>query len=433
MLSSDVARKLIASHQRKKLLAEAGNWRDEVVTREPHHRQLAFIESPAKRKIIRAGRRGGKTTGVAILALKAFLAGKRVLYAAPTADQLAAFWSEIMKALHQQVDAGVLYQNKTLRVVEVPNTENRIRAKTAWNAETLRGDYADLLILDEYQMMDETAWNEVGAPMLLDNDGDAVFIYTPPSLHSRSISKARDIRHASKLFKTAEQGFPYWETFHFTSHDNPHISQIALGNITKDMTALAYAQEIMAEDRDENPSALWTRAMIDAHRTSAAPDAARIVVGVDPPGGATECGIVVAALGIDGRYYVLDDLSLKAPPEGWASVVMDAYKDYEADWIIAESNFGGDMVRSTLRAIDANARVKMVRATRGKAVRAEPISARYERGEVSHIGSLYSLEEELCMWQPASGMSSPNRLDAMVWALTELTTRDVRTAKSWQG
>src|ERR1051325_7394577 len=144
------------------------------------------LSSNAKRIIIRAGRRGGKTIGVVILAIQAFLAGRRVLYVAPTAEQLATFWREVKLALAELVAAGVFYKNETEHIIEVWGTNQRIRAKTAWNADTLRGDYADLLILDEWQLMDESAWEEVGAPMLLDNNGDAVFIYTPPSLRSQT-------------------------------------------------------------------------------------------------------------------------------------------------------------------------------------------------------------------------------------------------------
>jgi hypothetical protein len=168
-----------------------------------HEYQRRFIQSPAKRKVIRAGRRSGKTVGVAILAVRAFLAGVRVLYATPTQDQVERFWFEIKKALTEPLDNGVFYKNETRHIIELPGTEQRIRAKTAWNADSLRGDYAGLIIFDEWQLSNEGAWDRVGAPMLLDNDGDAVFIYTPPAPHSRSVSKADDPRHAAKLYKRA--------------------------------------------------------------------------------------------------------------------------------------------------------------------------------------------------------------------------------------
>src|SRR5512145_61881 len=239
--------------------------------RTPHAEQSRFIESPAKRKVIRAGRRGGKTVGAAQLAVEKFLDKRRVLYATPTADQITRFWFEVKRALAEPLDAGVLYKNETEHVIELPGTATRIRAKTAWNADTLRGDYADLLILDEWQLMNEDAWEIVGAPMLLDNNGDAVFIYTPPSIKSASVSKAHDKRHAAKLYqKAAADESGRWQAFHFSSHANPHISETALDEITQDMTALAIRQEIEAEDIEDTPGALWNRDMIERGRVTAA-------------------------------------------------------------------------------------------------------------------------------------------------------------------
>lgn len=135
------------------------NW-NTVNLRTPHSKQVPFLDSKAPRKVIRAGRRGGKTVGIAILAVRAFLQGCRVLYATPTQDQIERFWFEIKRALEAQVDAGRLVKNETKHTIERPNSENRIRGKTAWNADTLRGDYADLLILDEWQLMAEDAWEQ---------------------------------------------------------------------------------------------------------------------------------------------------------------------------------------------------------------------------------------------------------------------------------
>ena len=225
----------------------------QIHMRTPHAKQQQFIDSTVKRKIIRAGRRGGKTVGIAILACMAFLQGKRVLYAAPTIEQVEAFWYEVKMTFVDATSAKVLYKNETEHVIEKANTQTRLKAKTAWNADTLRGDYADLLILDEFQLMAEDTWDVVGAPMLMDNDGDAVFIYTPPSLHSSGVSKARDPLHAPKMFRKAElDESGRWETFHFASSENPHISIDALSEITHDMSQLSYRQEILAEDVDES-------------------------------------------------------------------------------------------------------------------------------------------------------------------------------------
>jgi len=221
----------------------------EVKTRKPHQKQLLFLESKAKRKIIRAGRRSGKTVGIAIGAIDAFLEGKRVLYAAPTGEQTDAFWYEVDKALAPLIATKAYKRNETEQFIEKVGSQNRIKAKTAWNANTLRGDYADYLVLDEWQLMAEDTWEDVGAPMLLDNNGDAVFIYTPPSLKSSGISRARDPRHAAKMFISATHDKSgRWEAFHFTSHDNPYLSIEALAEITQDMSKDSYLKEILAED-----------------------------------------------------------------------------------------------------------------------------------------------------------------------------------------
>lgn len=403
----------------------------------PHRVQQQFIDSRAKRKAIRAGRRGGKTVGMGIYAVKRFLAGKRVLYATPTQDQIDRFWETCKRALEQPIDAGIFYKNETRHIIELPGKEQRIRAKTAWDADTLRGDYADDLILDEYQLMNEDAWELVGAPMMLDTNGNATFVYTPPSIRVAGRSKARDPRHAAKMFDRAKRDDTgRWAAFHFSSFDNPYLSTEALGDITKDMTQLAYRQEILAEDIDEIPGALWTRKLIEDSRKDAYPPLSRIVIGVDPKASAeaeSETGIVVAGLGEDGHGYVIGDYSINGTPEQWAKKVATAYELHKADRVVVERNQGGDMVVSVLKATGAQLPIKTVVATRGKYTRAEPIAALYEGGKVHHVGGLAYLEDQLCTWLP--GEKSPDRLDAAVWALTELLikSRPQQDAESHQG
>jgi len=388
---------------------------------EPHTKQEQFIRDPAKRKICRAGRRSGKTSGVSIYGTEKFLDKKRVLYAAPTQEQVERFWVSVVRALHEPIDSGVIYKNESRHLLEIPGTEIRIRAKTAWNADTLRGDYADELILDEFQLMNEDAWGLVGAPMLLDNNGNATFLYTPPSYHSRSVTKAKDPQHAAKMFKKAEQDKSgRWKAFHFTSHDNPHISKEALADITQDMTSTAIRMEIMAEDIDEAPGALWKRSDIDKNRVIKTPDLSRVIVGVDPSttSAGDEAGIITGGTDSEGNGYLIADNSLQGSPHVWAKAAVVAYHKHKADKIVAESNQGGEMVKETIHTVDKTVPVTLVHATRGKAIRAEPIAARYEQGKVHHVGTFGLLENEMCLWVP--GDNSPNRMDAMVWAFTEL-------------
>lgn len=360
------------------------------------------------------------TVGVGIRAVRRFLAGRRVLYAAPTQEQIDRFWVTVTRALAKPIEQGQVYKNETRHILEIPGTERRIRAKTAWNADTLRGDYADDLILDEWQLMNEEAWDVVGAPMLLDNDGDAIFIYTPPSLRSRSVSKANDPQHAAKLFRKAQADETgRWAAFHFSSHDNPFISASAIADLAQDMTAIAYRMEIGAEDIDEVPGALWTRALIESTRVIKAPEFDRVVVSIDPSATSTgdEAGIITAGKS-SGQGYVIADDSIQGSPKTWASAAVTAYHRHKADCIVAESNNGGEMVSLTIATVDPNIRVKLVHASRGKQTRAEPIASIYEHGRGHHVGRFDRLEDEMVNWVP--GDASPNRMDAAVWAFTEL-------------
>jgi len=182
---------------------------------------------------------------------------------------------------------------------------------------------------------------------------------------------------------------------------------------------------------DEVEGALWSRALLERCRV-AADDAAplRIVVAVDPPASATgdACGIVVAGLLADGTARVLADCSVeRASPESWARAVATAAREWGADRVVAEANQGGAMVASVLRAAELSLPLKLVHATRGKSARAEPVAALYETGRVAHAGLFARLEDQLCGLMAGGGYEgpgrSPDRADALVWALTELMLR----------
>lgn len=199
-------------------------------------------------------------------------------------------------------------------------------------------------------------------------------------------------------------------------------------------------QEIYAEYLTDVPNALWTQAILDQHRVTndKLPDMQRIVVGVDPSGtkgkvdehtrAGDEIGIIVAGYGVDGYGYVLNDYTCNLGPVGWGRRVCQAYhtplldREWQADRVVAETNYGGAMVESTIKSIDAGIPFKGITASRGKVVRAEPIASLYEQGRIRHLNTLPHLEDQLLRMTTKGyeGDRSPDRLDAMVWALTEL-------------
>lgn len=185
-------------------------------------------------------------------------------------------------------------------------------------------------------------------------------------------------------------------------------------------------QELHAELVDDVPGALWTRALIDGGRVAGAGEMVRVVVGVDPAVGAAgegegaETGIIVAGRGIDGRAVVLADLSCRLPPTAWARRAIEGLQRYEGDRLVAEINQGGDLVESLVRTLAPEVPFRAVRASRGKAVRAEPVAALYEQGRVLHLPGLETLEDQMCRFTAHGPEGPSDRVDALVWALTDL-------------
>jgi hypothetical protein len=242
---------------------------------EDHPKALQLIQTSAKRTIVKAGRRGGKTVALARLAIERFLKGQRVLYGVPTGDQLDRFWYEVTTSLAPLIETKEFKKDETEHFIERVGTEQRLRAKTAYNADTWRGGKWDLLIYDEWQLMNEDAWGVVGAPMLMDTGGDAVFSYTPPRLRAPSrsnvISKARDPGHAALMFRAAlaemeaakkENRPSRWLAISWTSKQNPFLTDEGLDNATFDMTSLDYAREILVDEAADDEGSFkqeWLR------------------------------------------------------------------------------------------------------------------------------------------------------------------------------
>jgi len=186
---------------------------------------------------------------------------------------------------------------------------------------------------------------------------------------------------------------------------------------------------LLGEYAEVAPGALWTDELIEQSRAESLPDMQRVVVAVDPSGagdddnaGNDEIGIIVAGLGLDGRAYVLEDLTLKAGPATWGKVATNAYERHQADKVVAETNYGGEMVKFVVQAAMPGVPFRKLSASRGKVVRAEPIASLTEQGKIRFAGTFTELEDELCAFTTSGyqGQRSPNRADAFVWAMCEL-------------
>lgn len=217
---------------------------------------------------------------------------------------------------------------------------------------------------------------------------------------------------------------------HATTLDNPNLNAAQKQRLQDLYEGTSIGQqELYGQLLEEADGALWTTPMIEVDRIGKVPVLGRVVVGVDPPGGATEAGIVTAGLipackcGAKKmpHFAVLDDTSGKLTPERWGAQAVASYEEWEASRILGEANYGGDMVESIIRQTNPDVSYKPVHASRGKKLRAEPIMALYEQHRVHHVGSFPELEAEMVQWEPDVSDWSPNRLDALVWVITELS------------
>jgi hypothetical protein len=200
-----------------------------------HASQRMIADSTAKRKVINAGRRGGKTTLAADISVADyFLDGRKVMYAAPVAKQTDAYWKKCKHYLADGIRSGFIHKDETRRILTLG--DGVISCQTAHNADTMRSGDADLLIFDEWAYMEYDAWDKVGSPMLLDRNGDAMFISTPNRRN-----------HHFVMFQKGIAGDAEWESFMFPSTENPYLTEAAFALMVADMTEDSYRQEILAE------------------------------------------------------------------------------------------------------------------------------------------------------------------------------------------
>ena len=286
---------------------------------------------------------------------------------------------------------------------------------SAENPEALRGPQFDAAWCDEVAKWrrPQRAWDMLQFALRLGTQPQMVATTTP-----------RPIPLLKKLIADAATVV----TRAATADNAENLAPTFLAEMTRRYAGTALGrQELLGEIVDDTSGALWRRDWIEAHRVASAPELSNLVVAVDPPVTATAdsdaCGIVVAGRGLDGRAYVIDDRTLQGrEPVVWARAAIAAYRDYLADRVVAEINQGGDLVVTVLRQIDPAVAVRTVRATRGKWLRAEPIAALYAEGRVAHVGTFAALEDQMCAFG-SDGLAkgrSPDRLDALVWALTDL-------------
>lgn len=344
--------------------------------------------------------------------------GNQVAVVAPTYNDVRGTCFEGVSGIIACASPEIIAEYNRTRLELTLINGAKIRGFSADSPERLRGPQFHRAWCDELAAWQYAeAWDQLLFGLRLGDDPKSVITTTPkPSQLVRALTK--------------QPGVLITRGSTFDNAANLAPPALAALREKYEGTRLG-RQELYAELLDDVPGALWTRDMI---APGPAPDLARVVVGVDPSGtaggeGSDSVGIVAVGAGVDGRFYVLEDATCNLSPAGWARRVVEVYSRHKADRVVAEANFGGAMVESTLRTADKHLPVRMVSASRGKAVRAEPIAALYEQRRVTHTTKcddsswhLDALEDQMMQMTPSGyvGQGSPDRVDALVWALTEL-------------
>lgn len=374
--------------------------------------------------LVMAGRGFGKTRMGAEWVHEMALAhpGAQIAIVGATYNEARAVMVEGHSGVMNPISGIVPVWEPSLRRASWPNGS----AATLYSAaepESFRGPQHHFAWADEIAKWPygKAAWDNMMMGLRLGNRPRVMATTTP-----RNVELIRDLVTG---VKDARRGIAIRSGR--TVDNAMHLAASFIEQVTREYGGTRLGrQELSGELIADAEGALWKRDLIEGARIRCAPELTRVVIGVDPPvtSHGDACGIVVAGLGRDGRAYVLADHSVRGKsPEGWARSVADAAARWRADRVVAESNQGGEMVAATLRAAQISLPLRLVHASRGKLARAEPVTALYEAGRVRHAGMFPELEDELCGLITGGGYEgpgrSPDRADAMIWAMHELMLR----------
>lgn len=376
--------------------------------------QTAIVDSESRFTITEASTKVGKTfSHIYWLFREAHKgkAGNNFWWVAPVYSQADIAFKRMMRKVVNKQGYTI---NQSKLTITTP-LQTVITFKSADNPDSLYGEDVFAFVFDEFSRAKEEAWHALRTTI------------THTQAKGKFIGNVIGKNWAWKMAQKAKKGLPDFQYFKVTAYDavKEGILKIEEINAAREELPARIFKMLYEAEVSEVEGALWTWDLIENNRVLEHPELSRIVIPIDPAVTSTtdsdETGIIPVGKGVDGHYYVLHDYSGIMTPSGWAIKAVNAYHDLKADRIIGEANNGGDMIEAVLRNTDRTVSYKKVTATRGKILRAEPIVSLYERGLVHHVGSLNGLEDQMISWNATSGDKSPDRVDSLVWGLTELS------------
>jgi len=389
--------------------------------------QIDFLynhKETAKFIIVACGRRWGKTKGACNGAIEWMIEGKKILWGDTISSNIDRYVDRYFKP--ELNASGINYNwSAQKKLLELPDFGGYMDFRSADRPENWEGFGYDIIILNEAGIIlkNDYLYTNAVIPMLMDSPNSKLIAIGTPK--GKTTKNNKEHRFYS-LYKRAIDDDPLHQLFQYSSYDNPFLSNTDVKELEDEMRIMnpqMVQQEIYGEFVDGAAGELWDEVIIERQRIKVAPEFSRITINIDPAISSTaesdETGITVTGQDSLGNGYVLADESGKYSPEQWSSVAINLYNKWGADCIVAEKNQGGDMVSSVLRSSGFNGRVKLVTATKGKFIRAEPIYALYEQGKIFHVGYHNRLEAQMCMFT-SELKNSPDRVDSLVWGFTEL-------------
>lgn len=396
------------------------------LTYTPQQIEVFFNSGDYRFIVVPKGRRFGATQGAIHAAIEWSISGEPVLWGDTINSNIDRYFERYAKPVLRNAEISYNYnvQQKKLTYEDSPGF---IDFRSADRPENWEGFGYKRIILNEAGIIlkNEYLYTNAVLPMLMDFPDSRLYALGVPK-GKKGKDKKSDHPFWT-LYKNAKNNLPGYVVYEYSSYDNPLLSAADIEMLEKEIRRMNPAmvdQEIYGKFVDGATGTMWTPDMI--HHADHIPELVKIGVAVDPSGSkeGDEVGIVSGGVSKTGDVYILSDVSKQSSPREWALLCTNEYQRLRANAIIAEKNYGGQMVRYTINTIDRNAKVIEVNASRGKDIRAEPIVGKYEDGKVFHAKGLHGLENEMLTWVPGVG-KSPNRVDALVWLITYLTNMTV--------
>jgi len=399
------------------------------LTYTPAQMEMFFnIPSGTKYQIVTKGRRFGATRGAAHAFIEWAIEGKKLLWGDTINGNVDRYFDRYFLPALNKTNIAYNYQKQQKQLII---EDGYIDFRSADRPENWEGFGYDIIFLNEAGIIlrNKYLYTNAVLPMLMDSPTSLLIAAGVPK---GKFDKNNDEHPFYSIFKAAQNKSPGYNLLEYSSYDNPLLPKEEIMELEKEIARMSpgmVEQEIYGHFVDGVTSVLWTPELI---HYSNIPDLKRVVVGVDPSGskGGDEVGIISAGIANNGNIYILSDKTGGYTPLQWGTITVNEYEALKADAIVVERNYGGDMVKSNLLNVDKFIKVKEVTASRSKEIRAEPVVGLYEQGRVFHAKGLHKLENEMLSWVPGLG-KSPNRVDALVWAITDLMGNKIENFQSY--